>query len=384
MFRPICASLWMTLSAMGLDAQHIDTLRFQSAAFGAEREVVVHLPEFHRYASAEVRMPVIILLDGQHEWVMEPVLTHIRYLQYTHIVPQAIVVTVPHEDRVKECAPDSIAQPTMPLLELLTKELPPLLQRYHPGDITVLVGHSFTASFALYAYLAAPEAFDAVIALSPLHLVEHSMPRVADRLEKHENERVLVSVGGAHKLLDGGHHEGLSKATAAARMERTNGRMLYREYPSAGHTSLPTIAFADLLATLFTDYTVRDTLVPVGRDDYKVLSPPPPPEVLLKQLEATHGFLGSTLPWGLDEANGLLSRLGSSDYTEHVILLLRKAIALYPNYYYFHAWLGDELMERDPVAAKQHVRDALRILEEYDRNDPDYDEMKAELEGMLE
>lgn len=372
------------LLAAVLCAQRSDTLRFHSTAFGTERSVVVHLPEFHRYASAEVRMPVIILLDGQHEWVVDPLLTDIRYLQYAHMVPQAITVTVAHDDRVAESAPDSITQFSMPLLEMLTKELPVLLKPYNPGDINVLVGHSFTASFALYAYLTAPGAFDGVIALSPLHLAEASVPRVADRLEKELNERVLVAVGGAHKLLDGGHHEGLSKATAAARLERTKGRMLYREYPSAGHTSLPTIAFADLLATLFTDYTVRDTLVPVGRDDYKVLSPPPPPEVLLQQLEATHGFLGSTLPWGLDEANGLLSRLGSSDYSDHVILLLRKAIALYPNYYYFHAWLGDELMERDPVAAKQHVRDALRIMDEYDRDDPDYDEMKAELDGMLE
>jgi len=372
------------IASQQLSAQHSDTLRFHSVAFGSERSVVVHLPQFHRYASAEVRMPVIILLDGQHEWFVDPLLNDIRFLQYTHIVPQAIVVTVPHVDRVKECAPDSITQPTMPLLELLTKELPPLLQRYQPGDITVLVGHSFTASFALYAYLSAPEAFDAVIALSPLHLVEHSMPRVADRLEKHVNERVLVSVGGADKQLDGGHHGDLTKAAKAARIERTQGRLLFREYPSAGHTSLPIISFADLLSTLFTPYATRDSLVPVGLYDYKVLSPPPPPEVLLQQLEATHGFLGGTLPWGLDEANGLLSRLGSSGYSEHVSLLLRKAIALYPNFYYFHAWLGEELMERDPVAAKQHVNDALRILEEHDRNDPDYEEMKAELEGMLE
>ncbi|MEX1131844.1 MAG: alpha/beta hydrolase-fold protein [Flavobacteriales bacterium] len=372
------------LCASFASAQSTDTLRFHSAAFGTEREVVVHLPEFHRYTSDAVHMPVLILLDGQHEWVVEPLLTDIRYLQFAHIVPQAIVVTVPHVDRVAECAPDSITQPTMPLLELLTKELPPLLKRYHPGDLTVLVGHSFTASFALYAHLAAPEAFDAVIALSPLHLVQHSMPRVADRLEKHLNERVLVAVGGESKLLDGWHRGDLTKAVEAARIERTQGRLLFREYPSAGHTSLPIIAFADLLSTLFTPYATRDSLIPVGLYDYKVLSPPPPPELLLKQLEATHGFLGSTLPWGLDEVNGLLSRLDNSDHNEQVILLLRKAIALYPNFYYFHAWLGDELMERDPVAAKQHVRDALRVLNEHDRNDPDYVEMKAELEGMLE
>jgi enterochelin esterase-like enzyme len=365
-------------------AQQIDTLRFHSNAFGTERRVIVHLPEFHRYASEEVRMPVIIVLDGQHDWFIDPVLNDIRFLQYTHMVPQAIVVTVPHEDRVAESAPDSITQPTMPLLELLTKELPPLLEAYHPGDLTVLVGHSFTASFALYACFTSPDAFDAVIALSPLHLVKRSVPRVAELLEGSQDQRVLVAVGGAHRTLDGGHHSDLSMAVSESRIDRTQGRFLFREYPGAGHTSLPIIAFPDLLTTLFTPYAVRDTLVPVGLNDYKVLTPPPSPEVLLQKLEASHSLLGDNLPWGLDEANGLLSRLDNSDYNEHVILLLRKAIALYPNFYYFHAWLGDELMEQDPVEAKQHVRNALRILDEYDRNDPDYAEMKADLEGMLE
>jgi len=364
-------------------AQRADTLRYHSAAFGAERTVVVHLSEFHRYTSAEVRMPVIVVLDGQHDWFIDPVLNDIRFMQYTHMVPQAIVVTVPHADRVAESAPDSISQPHMPLLELLTIELPHLLKPYRPGDLTVLVGHSFTASFALYASLAAPEAFDAVIALSPLHQVKQSVPRVADRLEEREDQRVLVAVGGSHRLQDGGHHSDLTAAMHAAKPERTHGRLLFREYPGAGHTSLPIVAFPDLLATLFTSYAVRDTFATVGLYDYKVVTPPPPPDVLLQQLEASHRFLGSTLPWGLDEANGLLSRLDNSDHNEQVILLLRKAIALYPNYYYFHAWLGDELMEHEPEEARSHVRNALRILDEYERSDPQYATMREEVLELL-
>ncbi|MBK9418220.1 MAG: hypothetical protein IPN62_13295 [Flavobacteriales bacterium] len=107
---------------------------------------------------------------------------------------------MPREDRVQECAPDSIDQPGMPLLEMLTQELPPLLRSYHPGEITVLVGHSFTASFALYAYLRATDAFDAVIALSPLHQVKRSVPLVVDRLVERLDRQVLVAVGGAERL----------------------------------------------------------------------------------------------------------------------------------------------------------------------------------------
>jgi predicted alpha/beta superfamily hydrolase len=375
-------SLMLSVCATALSAQRSDTLRFHSAAFGAERTVVVHLPEFHRFASAEVRMPVIILLDGQHDWFIDPLLNDIRYLQYTHEVPQAIVVTVPHDDRVTEGAPDSIDQPSMPLLDLLTKELPPLLKPYHPGDITVLVGHSFTASFALYAYLQAPGAFDAMIALSPLHLVGRLMPKVADRLQQERNERVLVAVGGSERFKDGGHHGAMITAMRTADPTRTDGRLALREYPSAGHTSLPIIAFPELLATLFRPYSLRDSLAAVD-DEYKLKTVPPSPEELVRELERSWSFLGSSLPWDLAEANGLISRLENSGYTDHVVVLLRRAITLYPNEYGFHAWLGQALLEREPVLAEQSLRKALVVQAAYAREDADYEERKAEIEGML-
>ena len=370
--------LWPLLG----QAQHTDTLRFNSAAFGTERTVVVHLPEFHRYASPEVRMPVIILLDGQHEWFVDPLLNDIRFLQYTHMVPQAIVVSVPHANRVEESAPDSIAQPGMPLLELLTKELPPLLERYDPGDLTVLVGHSFTASFALHAALAAPGEFDAVIALSPLHLVEHSVPRVADRLEREASERVLVAVGGAHRLQDGGHHADLSKAVTAARIDRTQGRLLFREYPSAGHTSLPIIAFPDLLATLFTPYAVRDSLAPVD-GEYKLTSVPPSPEVLMERVATNCRFGNSVLPWDVAEINGLASRLYSSGYLEQATAVYRRAVQLYPKLYEFHWSLGELLLEQDHPDAMKSLQEALRLLDSEEPGLPERMEIKGEIEALM-
>jgi hypothetical protein len=256
------------------------------------------------------------------------------------------------------------------------------LKPYNPGDLTVLVGHSFTASFALYAHAAAPDAFDAVIALSPLHLVDRSIPRVVEHLIDHPNERVLVAVGGAQRLKDGGHHADLTAAVTAADASRAQGRFLFKEYPSAGHTSLPLIAFPELLSTLFLPYALRDTLAAVDRN-YKLVAPPPAPEELLRELERSRGFLGSSLPWDLAEANGLLSRLEGSGYMHHVILLLRRAIDLYPNEYFFHAWLGQALLERDPAAARASLLKARDVQDRFARDEPDYEEMKAEIEGML-
>lgn len=379
---------WYTLLLVGslsigaLTAQQRDTLRFHSAAFSAERQVIVQLPEFHRYASAEVRMPVIIVLDGQHDWFIEPVLNDIRFLQYTHEVPQAIVVTVPLVDRVKECAQGGPDAPPMLLLRMLTEELPPVLARYHPGDLSILVGHSFSASFALHAYVQAPGVFDAVIALSPLHRVEETLPAVVDRLVNEPDERVSIAVGGAAPSKDGGHHQRLAAAVEAARIQRAQGRCVYAHYPAAGHTSLPVIAFPEQLAALFLPFSLRDSLVPVN-EEYQVIGTPPSAEELLRNIDRSTHFLGDVLAWEVAEINGILSRLANSGYTEHVAALSRRAIALYPELYMFHAWLGETLLENDRPAAEAALQRALVLLETHEHGTPDYEGMKEEIEGLL-
>ena len=359
-----------------------DTLRFHSTAFGTERTVVVHLPEFHRYAGPEVRMPVIILLDGQHDWFVEPLLNDIRYLQYTHEVPQAIVVTIPLADRVQESAPDSLGQPSLPLLRMLTGELPALLGRYNPGDLQVLVGHSFTSSFALYAFVRAPEAFDAVIALSPLHLIADLLPATARAVDLDPDKRALVAVGGAERLKDGGHHAGIVPVEQGMDRRADHHRLVFRQYPSAGHTSLPIIAFPDLLATLFTPFSLRDSLAAVD-GEYRLVHPPPAPKDLLAQVEAGTAFLGSTLPWEIAEINGLASRLYSSGYLEQATAVYRRAVQLYPRLYEFHWSLGELLLEQDHPDAMTSLQEALRLLESQEPALPDRMEIRGETEALM-
>ncbi|MCB0769235.1 MAG: hypothetical protein KDC00_02385 [Flavobacteriales bacterium] len=377
-----CLFFILSISGCLLHAQHSDTLRFRSAAFGEERELVVHLPEFHRYAAPEVRMPVIIVLDGQHEWFIDPVLNDIRSLQYTHAVPQAIVVTVPHTDRVAECAPDSIGQVDMPLLRMLAEELPVLLQPYHPGDYRVLVGHSFSASFALYAYLKQPEAFDAVIALSPLHLMNEALPQVVGSLKDRSNDHVLLALGGAERLKDGGHYARVEPTIRALGPDPVPGRFIYQEYPSAGHTSLPIIAFPELTSTLFSPYALRDSLAPVD-DNYELREPPPPPEVLLQQVVHTLGFSGSVIPWDVAEINGLASRLWSSGHEEQVRAVYERAVELYPVLYEFHWSLGESLLEVDRHAAMRSLNKALELLDTEEADLPQRMELRAAIEALM-
>lgn len=368
--------LLLSLFCLPFALNGADSLRFHSAAFNAERLVIVHTPTYFKAASEAVRMPVFVVLDGQHEWFVEPVMNDIRYLQYTHEVPQAIVVVVPHIDRVKEAA----GEDEEALLHLLTDELPPLLEAYHPGDYRVLIGHSFTASFALEAKLQQPDAFDAVIALSPLYRVENTLPALADLLRGRRDDDVLLALGGADRTKDGGHHAPLTAVWNA--LPATKGSLSLREFPSAGHTSLPIIAFPELLSMLFMDFSLRDSLAPVN-DEYQLREPPPTPMKLMEQVDRSLAFRGTRLPWEVAEINGLASRLWAGGMTDHVLAIYKRGVALYPDDYSMQWALGDVLLESDRRSGEVALRKALSLLDAEPMSEQERSELKAEIEGLL-
>lgn len=363
-------------------AQHTDTLRFHSTAFGTERTVLVHLPEFHRYASPEVRMPVIILLDGQHEWFVEPVLNDIRYLTYTKEIPQCITVVVPHDDRVRESWLPEGDGPEPALLRMLVEELPGRLAKYHPGDVQLLIGHSFTASFALYAFAKYPQRFPVVLAHTPGNGAEEHLPRVADALREDSDRAVYISVGGAERQKDIHHHGWLIKALEREGLPGDLSGFVFRQFPSAAHNAVPIRATPEFLSHCFNAFALRDTLVPVDMN-YQLQAPPPPADELLRNIAATLGWRGGTIPWELPEINGMASRLMTGEHPEQLLAVYRLGTELYPRYWEFHAAVGELLLDRDPAAARSALQQALRLLDSEEPDLPERMELKGEIEALM-
>ena len=359
-----------------------DTLRFHSAVFGTERTVVVHLPEFHRYASAEVRMPVIIVLDGQHDRFVEPVLNDIRYLTCTKEIPQCITVVVPHEDRVRESWLPEGEGPEPALLRMLVEELPGLLAKYHTGDVQLLIGHSFTASFALYAFAKYPQGFPVVLAHTPGNGAEEHLPRVADALRKDADRAVYVSVGGSELQKDIHHHRWLTKAVEGEGLPGDLSGFVFREFPSAAHHAVPIRATPEFLSHCFHAFSMRDTLVPVDMN-YQLKAPPPTADELLHNVAATLAWRGGTVPWELPEINGMASRLMSGDHPEQLLAVYRLGAELYPNYWEFHAAVGELVLDKDPCAARTALLHVLRLLDSEEQDLPERMEIKGEIEGLL-
>ena len=155
-----------------LMANTTETITIDSKAFNQKRAITIHLPADFKYQSALVRLPVIYVLDAQHEWFANPMVNNIKYLKTTYEVPNAIIVEIPLVNRNKECAIKSLDGETLPLHRFITEEIEEVLQPYHPNDYRMLIGHSFSASFALYSYLRGDGFYSAVIAHSPLDRID--------------------------------------------------------------------------------------------------------------------------------------------------------------------------------------------------------------------
>ena len=149
--KKVFAFWFINLITQSLFAQITDTLKFQSSAFKKERTIYVQTPPDYRYAAADVKFPVLYILDGQHDWFVQPCIQLITALQQTKEIPQLLIVVIPLEDRIQECNVDSLNGPTLSLHTFITKEIPEKLKPYLAGNFNALVGHSFSASFALYA-----------------------------------------------------------------------------------------------------------------------------------------------------------------------------------------------------------------------------------------
>lgn len=359
-------------------AQRVDTLQVPSAAFGGPREVRVHLPEGYQYVGPAAPMPVLIVLDGQHPWMERPVRAIIDGLVDTKELPWLITVVVPHDDRVREARMPAPGSRPAPLLTFLADELPQALKAYHASDLRILIGHSFTASFALHALTERPDAFSAALAHTPLDGIATTLPRVHALLRQRPDRAAMISVGGAERWADFYH--------ARALLPLLDGDSTWRKLPNfrwqvadhARHNAVPVRATPDLLAWYFGPFANRDTLLAVN-DEYVLRSAPPPVERMLAELDASFAFRGTVIPWQLPDIAGVASRLETGPYPQHTEAVYHRGVALYPGYFYFHAALGELVATRDARAARQHFSEALRLLDLHERYAEDYTETRAAL-----
>ncbi|MCP4223546.1 MAG: alpha/beta hydrolase [Actinomycetia bacterium] len=212
---------------------------------GRTYEVVVELP--NRYHRSDKAYPLVVVLDGQ--WVFGVVRDAFRVLALGRELPEAVVVGITHsrtdlrdlvQDRAADFTPTKATAPTetgvqIPAAEvgnaalfrraMLEEILPVATSELRLNGDRTLVGHSFSALFALDTLLTDPDLFDRWVLASPSVWWDDQVMfrREANHASVTEDisARVFISAGSDEGGLEGfGGHRDLYD------------RLLERNYPS--------------------------------------------------------------------------------------------------------------------------------------------------------
>lgn len=371
----ICSGL--LLFAGTANSQSSDTLSFFSTHFNHERSIIVKTPSFYKYQSPKVRLPVIFLLDGQHDWFVEPSLNTIKYLQYTHEIPQALVVIIPLINRVKECGLKAITD-DLPLDKFITEEVMSQIAKYNPGDFRIIVGHSFSASFALYSHLKNPGFYSGVFAHTPLNEIENLLLAFKENTPL---SRIYISAGGIDKSKDFYHRSKFNELKQ--KHQPIFAAINLYEADHAAHNAVPILANPVFFSRLFTDFRSRFNHIAKVDENYKLITSPGEPKKQVELIREASTLYGTEYPMELPDVNGISSRYSASNFNMHAIAVYEEGLTYYPHYYAFHYSIGELYMQLDKLKAISHLNQAMELLITVDQQDPDKDEIAAEITKLI-
>ena len=369
----VILTLLVSISVYG---QKTDTITFFSQAFQQERTVYIRTPEFYKYQSDEVKLPVIYMLDGQHEWFVNPLLTTVNYLQYTHEIPQALLVVIPLNNRNTECGIESLEGEVLPLHKFITEELDEQLKPYNPNGFKAIIGHSFSASFALYSYLKSTEFYSAVIANTPLDHFED----LIQELQTSQNTdygKISISIGGIALDKDHYHRREFDKLKLKYATFFNSINIFVADQSS--HNAVPIVSMPFFLTNIFSDFSSRFSGIAKVNDEYQLIEIPKSVEDELTKIEQASVIDNSKYCPEIPDINGLASRYLSSGLDQYGISIYEMGIKYFPNYYEFHLALYELYLPTDKIKAQHHLNTATKLLEKLENDLPEQQEILNEI-----
>lgn len=361
-----------------VSGEKIDTISFFSEVFNAPRTIYVHQPPSFKYKSEAVHYPVVYVLDGQHDWFVNPVLSDLNYLQYTHEIPQALIVVIPHADRVKECALTNL-QDTLPLDRFITEEVDHLLaEKYQAGEYRMIIGHSFSASFALYSAWHRPLYYSTIIAHSPLDHLEELVVALNNEPEFDLN-RISISVGSIAPGKDEYHRQNYDDLKK--RYSQFFSAITTFEANDAAHNSVPIVATPGLLLKAFDGFRNRYASVAPVDEAYTLTAVPRSVEEEMSAIQAASKLKQYYYPPEIADLNGIASRYYFSDYHEHVKAIYEMGVTLYPRYYEFYLSLYEAVAESDTLRAVSYLNKSETLLKSVEPNSKENKDLLLEIQS---
>ncbi len=156
-----------------------ETIKIRSHILNEERTLSIVLPQ--DYDKNQKPYPVLYILDAEARSEFTRAVSTVKDLYAEGIGPQMIIVGIWNTNRNRDMIPVAVSHRpqsggSQKFLEFITDELiSHVKQNYRTTDFPVLYGASNAALFSVYALLENPNAFDGVIASSPMigHCAEH-------------------------------------------------------------------------------------------------------------------------------------------------------------------------------------------------------------------
>ena len=163
-----------------------ETFKIPSKVLGEERTVFVATPA--GYDRTTRRYPVVYLTDAEAQFLHTKATAD--FLARNGLMPAAIVVGVTNTDRTRDLTPTradmavdggtAVRFPTSGgadrFLDFFEQELIPWVEsHYRTEPFRIFCGHSFGGLFAAHAFLARPDLFNAVVAVSPTFVWDDSV-----------------------------------------------------------------------------------------------------------------------------------------------------------------------------------------------------------------
>ncbi len=365
-----------------ISAQRIDTLDFFSESFQTNRKIVVHTPEFFKYQTEEVKRPLYIILDAQHEWLVNPAISTIKYLTFTKEIPSGIIVEIPLEDRIAECAIPDDGEATLALHKFITEEVMEVLEPSYPSNgFKLLIGHSMSASFALYSLAHSPEFYSAVFAHSPMDELETLVTWMS--LYSVPTDKIFISVGGAHQSKDKYHRQAIEdvRKTYPGFFEDIE---FYTADQSA-HNAVPLVSNPIFFTKLFQEYSYRFTHIAEVDMNYQLKEFPESIEMELNKIQASSDFMDKDFSLEVSDINGIASRyLTNDNFSAHALELYELGVELYPEYFEFYIYLAEFSIPTDPKAAKAYLKKSKLLLNTHESNSEDYEYFLEYIHELLE
>jgi predicted alpha/beta superfamily hydrolase len=303
---------------------------------------------------------VVYLLDGGDYF--EPFAGIIAYMSMYEMVPEMIVVAVPHDDRMNELtfSPSNEENGDWPTSgggesfhRFIAEELVPEIDRsYRTHPFRILVGHSLGGLFAVESVVRDPGLFQATLAFSPsLYWNQFEWLKNAVTIFDDEWEwRQFLFISGEKK----GEEESrrLAEFKQLAEMNAPEAfEYSYTLFPEENHVSVAIPALYQNLKQLFEGWSLEGEAWELG------------PDRVQAHFQGLSDRFGFPVPIPEDYLIGhALHGLERHDAPDEAVLLLEFCLSLYPESAGAHVGLGQSYEakeERD--SAMMHYRRALEI-----------------------